>query len=391
MKIKLPYKDDFLLDLQNNNYSLETVYNYGRDLLVFEVFLNLRSITFKKIDKRFITLYKGFLRTNNYLSQITDYLYSINDENLTKFKFFSSNKISKKDNFISHTSTKNKNISSETNLTANSKLNKAKNFKKNFDITNTQSLKSKTNTHLQNNKPLSPRSVNRMLTTIRRYIKYLDEFDLVKPLPITVDSIKLIKTEKKSSQVAELDELIKLIEFPTEYEKNELIALRNRAILELLFSSGLRISELIRLEKQDLNSEGKIYIQGKGKKQRFIYITPRAKFHINNYLNLRGGDNNPSLFAPTRGGSNGSINYSISPNYIQERIATYRKLLGIIVPTSPHSFRHGFATYLAQEGASPAAIQILLGHESLQTTDKYLHASDKFAEDTHKRFHPLYK
>ncbi len=81
----------------------------------------------------------------------------------------------------------------------------------------------------------------------------------------------------------------------------------------------------------------------------------------------------------------------MSPNMIQLIIRKYRMLLGIVVPTTPHSFRHGFATYLAEEGASPAAIQILLGHESLHTTDRYVHASDRFAEDTHKRFHPLYK
>ena len=74
---------------------------------------------------------------------------------------------------------------------------------------------------------------------------------------------------------------------------------------------------------------------------------------------------------------------------IQERIAFYRKKLGIIVPTSAHSLRHGFATYLAEEGANPAAIQILLGHESLQTTNKYVHGSDKYAEETHRKFHPL--
>ncbi len=73
------------------------------------------------------------------------------------------------------------------------------------------------------------------------------------------------------------------------------------------------------------------------------------------------------------------------------KIKRYKELLGIIVPTSAHSFRHGFATYLAGQGANPAAIQILLGHESLQTTTRYVNASDKYAESTHKEFHPLKK
>ncbi len=71
------------------------------------------------------------------------------------------------------------------------------------------------------------------------------------------------------------------------------------------------------------------------------------------------------------------------------KIAEYRRRLGIIVPTSAHSLRHGFATYIAEEGANPAAIQRLLGHSSLQTTSKYVHASDKFAEKAHRDFHPL--
>lgn len=325
MNIKLPYKEDFFLDLQNNNYSLETIYNYKRDLDVFEAYLNIRDIEFIKIDKRFITLYKGFLRSKDYLTQINELHVG-----------YGSKKVQKE------------------------------------------------------NVSLSSRSVNRMLSCLRRYLKYLDEFDLVDHLPINPSSIKLIKTEKKKSQVAELNELIKLMEFPSEYEKDPLIASRNRAILELLFSSGLRISELIKLNRYDLDVSGKMYIQGKSKKQRFIYITPRARLYINHYLTLRK-DENPSMFAPTRGGRNGHTGQHLSANYVQERIAKYRKLLGIIVPTSPHSFRHGFATYLAEEGASPAAIQILLGHESLHTTDRYVHGSDKFAEDTHKRFHPLYK
>ncbi|PIU56660.1 MAG: hypothetical protein COS87_01500, partial [Chloroflexi bacterium CG07_land_8_20_14_0_80_45_17] len=79
----------------------------------------------------------------------------------------------------------------------------------------------------------------------------------------------------------------------------------------------------------------------------------------------------------------------ISTNYLQERIKRYREKLKINVPTSAHSLRHGFATYLAEEGANPAALQVLLGHESLDTTTRYVHASDKYAEETHHKYHPL--
>ena len=129
---------------------------------------------------------------------------------------------------------------------------------------------------------------------------------------------------------------------------------------------------------------------GKGKKQRFVYLTPRAKLHLDEYMNRRI-DDHPGLFIPYRGRNVQNTKKRISTNYLQEKIKRYREMLRINVPTSAHSLRHGFATYLADQGASPVAIQMLLGHESLDTTTRYVHASDKFAESTHRKFHPLSK
>ncbi|MCA9374809.1 tyrosine-type recombinase/integrase, partial [Candidatus Dojkabacteria bacterium] len=197
--------------------------------------------------------------------------------------------------------------------------------------------------------------------------------------------------------------------------------------------------------------EGKLFILGKGKKQRFVYLTDRALGWLDKYLTVRlryanasgnhgkelidrethmdksvsqdlvqsssnslpevqdasGGNKNivlvenyrssgflskfdsPALFIPFGGRRSGKRDARISTNYFQEKIADYRRRLGIQVPTSAHSLRHGFATYLAENGASPAAIQVLLGHESLNTTTRYVHASDKFAEEQHRKKHPL--
>ncbi len=314
----LDHKEDFLLNLLNNNYSKETIYNYERDLFLFELFLSVNNIDFIDINKKSIVLFKDFLRSG-------DYVFYLKSEDPSGKHFFPKEK-------------------------------------------------------------LASRSINRILSSLRSYLKYLIDFDL--PTPISPDSVKLVKTERKESQVAEMSDLIRLIEFPTMWEKNNFVQLRNRAILETLFSTGMRISELASLNRDQINDEGKIYIMGKGKKQRFVYLTQRAIDHIFKYLELRD-DDFPALFIPYRGGRNGKIGDRISINYIQERIAFYRKKLGIVVPTSAHSLRHGFATYLAEEGANPAAIQILLGHESLQTTNKYVHGSDKYAEETHRKFHPL--
>lgn len=234
---------------------------------------------------------------------------------------------------------------------------------------------------------LSSGSINRTLTSLRRYLNYLADMDEV--VPVVPGAVKLLRMGKKHKQVAELDELIKLIESPMIYELDKKIALRNRAALETLFASGMRISELISLKRVQLDKSGRIFIQGKGKKQRFIYLTDRAKKHIDNYLKSRT-DDFPYLF-PASGKNTADKNKHISPNYLQMKIKKYRELLGINVPTSAHSLRHGFATYLAEKGANPAAIQILLGHESLDTTTRYVHASDKYAEKTHKDFHPLNK
>jgi site-specific recombinase XerD len=102
-------------------------------------------------------------------------------------------------------------------------------------------------------------------------------------------------------------------------------------------------------------------------------------------------DNCPALFVPYASKNVAKSKRRISTNYLQDSIKRYREKLRINVPTSAHSLRHGFATYLAEEGANPAALQILWGYESLDTTTRYVHASDKYAEETHRKYHPLAK
>lgn len=307
----LEHVDDFLLYLQTNNYSTETVYNYERDLKVFENFVNDHGISFKKIDKTTIVHYKAYLVSRDRKTAI--------------------------------------------------------------------SLS-------ESRKQLVARSINRMLSSLRSYLKFLIEMDYY--CPIAPDAVKLVKTERKHPRVAELADLVRLIESPSTLEKDKLVALRNRAMLEVLFATGMRISELCGLNRDQIDDTGRIFIQGKGKKQRFVYLTPRAKFHLEKYLATRN-DRFNALFIPYRGRGTKSVQTRVSTNYLQERIKGYREKLKINVPTSAHSLRHGFATYLAEEGASPAAIQILLGHESLDTTTRYVHPSDKFAQESHKKYHPL--
>jgi len=246
----------------------------------------------------------------------------------------------------------------------------------------------KTPIKAENGAKLSSSSVNRMLSSLRGYLRYLVDRD--EPVPIPPEVIKLVKTERRHPHVAELKDLIKIIEAPLVLEKDQRVGWRNRTILEVLFSTGMRISELCHLNRVDIDGTGKIFIMGKGKKERFVYLTARAKAILERYLNTRE-DACPALFIPYSGLNVNSQKRRISPNYIEMKIKQYREKLKINIPISPHSLRHGFATYLAENGASPAAIQILLGHESLDTTTRYVHASDHFAQETHRRFHPLKK
>lgn len=307
----LPYLDDFLLSIQTNNYSPETLYNYERDLMVFERFLcSDVKISFEKLNRRVIEQYKAYL------------------------------------------------VSSDR----------------------------KTPTGQMANKKLDAGSVNRNLSSVRRYLKYLIDMDY--SVAIAPETIKLLKMPKNHARVAEFEELVRLIESPAKFEKIQEVCMRNRAMLETLFATGMRISELISLNRDQIDKTGRIFIRGKGNKERFVYLTERAKKHIDDYLALRT-DESPALFIPYSGRNAHKEKARISPNYLQMKIKQYRERLGINVPTSAHSLRHGFATYLAEQGANPAAIQVLLGHQSLHTTTRYVHASDKYAESTHKKFHPL--
>jgi len=344
-QIKLPYINDFLLELASNNYSIRTTDNYTRDLWIFSRFLEENNLAFMKISKKTIALYKGYLKNGQHLNRI----YSQIKENV--------------------------------DMTPRNQI--------------SGSRGSKTNETKKDG--LGSKSINRMLSTLRSYLRFLIDYDHKTPIP--PDAIKLVKAEKKESQVADFEDLVKLVEFPTQFEKIPFVAKRNRAILELLFSTGMRISELagLNLDNLDLTADkrkirqGKIYIWGKGKKQRFVYLTKRAISHLETYLAERI-DMYPALFIPQKGiraSTKDPSKVRLSVRYIQSRIENYRRLLGIIVPTSAHSLRHGFATYLAEKGANPAAIQRLLGHESLQTTTRYVHASDRFAQKTHTKYHPL--
>src|SRR4030043_2145259 len=216
----LPQVDDFLLNLQANKYSPETIYNYERDLSVFSNFLDESNIEFGKVDKRAVTYYKAYLvsRDRKTASQVK-----------------------------------------------------------------------------QSEKQLDSRSINRMLSALRAYLRYLIDIDHRCPVP--PEAVKLTKAGRKHPQVAELGDLIRLIEAPSCLESNVKTASRNRAMLEVLFATGMRISELCNLNRSQIDDTGRIFRTAKGMKQRFVYLPPRARRHVDAYLATRQ-DVCPALFIP---------------------------------------------------------------------------------------------
>lgn len=359
---KLDKQNEFILHLFNDNYSEETVYNYNRDLSFFAEFLKENSTPFDRITKVTITYFKGWIKQRRHVQKknTKETAKTENPKNGDKVQLSNGVTVAQR----------------RTDSTEDSK--KGGKMKK-------QMYKGG---YVKNNNPevLDAMSINRILVSLRNFMKFLVEFDYETPL--APDAVQLVRVPKKKPQVPTLEEVLALVESPSSLEFDDIIRLRNRAMLETLLATGMRISELLSVNRNQLNSDGKLFITGKGRKQRFAYLTARATEHIQAYLQIRN-DPYPALFIPTRGSRLAGSDPRVSTNYLQMKIAEYRRLLEIVVPISAHTIRHAFATYLAENGANPAAIQVLLGHESLQTTTRYVHASDKFAEETHHEYHPV--
>jgi site-specific recombinase XerD len=287
---KLPDQDKYLLDLQNNSYSFQTIINYARDLSIFSVYIFFNNIEFQKLSKENVSNYKGYLKSGNHLKDLDrirekymkDLLgtIQINDE---------AERGSRKGSKISRgASTHNDQSQIEESI-----QNKGDEVYEEDFLTKVYSkvygslgiLDRPLNSRARSDDGLDERSINMMLSALRSYLKFRINWDLDIPLP--PDAITMVKADKKIKKVASFKDLVKLVESPTEFERDEKIALRNRCMLEMLFASGMRISELINLNLEQLNTEGKVYITGKGRKERTIFLTPRSLNWLNKYLRLR--------------------------------------------------------------------------------------------------------
>jgi site-specific recombinase XerD len=222
---------------------------------------------------------------------------------------------------------------------------------------------------------LSKKTQNYYLIALRAFLKYLARQG-VKTLP--AERIELAKVSERSLDLITHDELSRLLDSPSGADLKDL---RDKAILELLFSTGLRVSELCSLPSDiDLNSE-ELSVRGKGGKVRVVFISDEAKSAVKKYLAARK-DMSDALFVQI-----GNEIQPLTPRSIERIVKTHAIKSGISKKVTPHVMRHLFATDLLGNGADLRSVQSLLGHSSIITTQIYTHVTDKHLRDIHKKFH----
>ncbi len=216
---------------------------------------------------------------------------------------------------------------------------------------------------------------------IRNFLKYLikQDYDVVSP-----DKIELPKLSEREIEIIDYGDLERLL---SSVSSTDLRSLRDRAILETLFSTGLRISELCALDRYLDLDKGEVTVRGKGDKLRIVFIAERAKHAIKNYLDARG-DADEALFISLTKAKNPKVIGRIIPRAIQRVVAYYGRKAGIAgKKLTPHTLRHMFATDLLSNGADLRSVQELLGHSNVATTQVYTHITNKALKEVHKAFH----
>jgi site-specific recombinase XerD len=244
----------------------------------------------------------------------------------------------------------------------------------------------------EHDRPLKKSTQNYHLIALRSFLKYLAKRD-VRTLP--PEKIELAKMPERSVAFLEYDELARMLKAPIsgpqghELPESELslVQLRDKAILEMLFSTGLRVSELAGLTKEQVNLKNEEFsVRGKGGKLRVVFLSNQARYWLKLYLSKRASMD-PHLFVSHDRAGKKREEGGLTPRSIQRLVERYAKAAGITKPITPHTLRHTFATDLLRNGADIRSVQSLLGHASITTTQIYTHITDERLKEIYDAFH----
>ena len=235
-----------------------------------------------------------------------------------------------------------------------------------------------------NDRQYSKATVARKLATLRSFYKFLVKTNRVNSNPVS--AVRTPKQDKRLPRFMEYDEIKRLLETPP---MDNWLGARDRAILETLYSTGMRVSELVALNMDDIDFLGEaVHIRGKGKKERIAPISSSALQVIQHYIEFRNkrAQNNSNfdtkvLFVNKHG-------KRLSTRSVRRKMDKYLKIAGLDPAISPHTLRHSFATHMLNNGADLRSVQELLGHQSLSTTQIYTHLTTSRLKEVYQKSHP---
>ncbi|MBI4032479.1 tyrosine-type recombinase/integrase [Candidatus Berkelbacteria bacterium] len=225
---------------------------------------------------------------------------------------------------------------------------------------------------------LSRATQNYHLVALRAFLAYLAKKNVASFPPTKVD---LPGAEETEVTFLDAETIAQLLKTPNVRRR---AGKRDRAILETLFSTGLRVAELASLDRKDVEGKEEVGVVGKGRKRRVVFLSPAAQQAIVDYMAVRTDDDEALFVREWRGEQKGG---RLTTRSIQRLMVKYAEAAGVAEHVTPHTLRHTFATDLLQSGADLRAVQALLGHSSVVTTQRYTHLTDQHLRDVHQAFH----
>jgi site-specific recombinase XerD len=227
---------------------------------------------------------------------------------------------------------------------------------------------------------------NYHLIALRSFLKFLMKRDIK---TLTPEKIELAKQGTREVAFLEQEDLERLLAAPAVSDASPLVQARDKAILEIFFSTGLRVSELASLKRDQVNgTREELSVRGKGDKVRLVFMSPKARLALKAYLDLRDKDDVPYVFVRHDRAKQGAREVGpLTPRSIERLVQHYAIAAGIPKTVTPHTLRHSFATDLLINGADLRSVQALLGHSSITTTQIYTHVTNRQLKDIFQAFH----